>query len=578
MMAAPPDEAEAPRSAHPIRDAVADLQDRIAAAFGIEAGHRAATITQMLERSGRGAAGYWLQLLLAMGIATLGLVLGSAAVVIGAMLISPLMGPIVELGMGLAIGSPFLVIRSFVRTASSVAVVVTSAGLITLTLPFNEITPEIAARTSPTALDLLIATLCAIAAAYTTVRPGSDTTATAAGTAIGIALVPPLCVVGYGLGAEAPRVASGAALLFTANFCAIVLFAVICFLLLGFPQVSTGALEHAELERSPKGAIRRAAAALRFVFGMRYGPLLRVLMPLALLGAVYVPLREALAEVTWEVRVRASIQQMLDAMPRSAVRSSLTVDRESISVRLVTVGRAEDAAKLERELKEKITAAAGRAPTVDVIAVPDAAALQEMAATLKPAASPVPATPEPPDVDLLRAQLATSLARAWPEEAGALLAWRLELPERAAPAVEVVHLGPALGVPGAAMLAEVLARDALAGLVVRDAALPVEPLVASPEEGVAWLVEALGALGWLERVEALHGCVQVPEPPARPRQPVPGAEAVERALRASAPFRTGRLHIDRGPRWSASITAAPCAGMAPEPEPASPASSAPRAP
>ena len=86
-------------------------------------------------------------------------------------------------------------------------------------------TRALTTRTSPTALDLLVAVFCAIAAAYAQVRSGSDTTATAAGTAIGIALVPPLCVVGYGLGTRSREIASGAALLFTANLCAILLFA-----------------------------------------------------------------------------------------------------------------------------------------------------------------------------------------------------------------------------------------------------------------------------------------------------------------------------------------------------------------
>ena len=88
-----------PHAGHPL----ALLQDRIAAAFGIQPADREAIVRAMLERSGRESAGYWLQLLLAMGIASLGLVLGSTAVVIGAMLISPLMGPIIELGMGLAL-------------------------------------------------------------------------------------------------------------------------------------------------------------------------------------------------------------------------------------------------------------------------------------------------------------------------------------------------------------------------------------------------------------------------------------------------------------------------------------------
>jgi uncharacterized membrane protein len=59
----------------------------------------------------------------------------------------------------------------------------------TVALPFHEVTSEIAARTSPTLLDLLLAVFCALMATYTTIRQTADTTAAAAGTAIGIALV-----------------------------------------------------------------------------------------------------------------------------------------------------------------------------------------------------------------------------------------------------------------------------------------------------------------------------------------------------------------------------------------------------
>lgn len=73
--------------------------------------------------------------------------------------------------------------------------------------------------------------------------PGSDTTAAAAGTAIGIALVPPLGTVGFGLGTGALDVAGGAALLFTANLSAILVLAVLSFLLLGFNQVNAAVVE-----------------------------------------------------------------------------------------------------------------------------------------------------------------------------------------------------------------------------------------------------------------------------------------------------------------------------------------------
>ncbi|MGK3982711.1 DUF389 domain-containing protein [Sorangium sp. So ce136] len=552
--------------APPAAPAAAAFQDRIAAAFGITPEAREAIVRGMLDRSARGAAGYWLQLLLAMGIASLGLVLGSGAVVIGAMLISPLMGPIVELGMGLAIGSPFLALRSFTRVAFSIVTVVTGAALLTLMLPFHEVTGEIAARTSPTALDLLIAIFCAIAAAYTTVRPGSDTTSTAAGTAIGIALVPPLCVVGYGIGTRVKSIASGAALLFTANLCAILLFAILCFLLLGYGAVSTAELEHAELAKQKPGAIRRIARALQVFFGLRHGWIFRVMMPLALLGAVYFPLREALARVSWEVRVRGAIQRMLDALPQSTVRSSLTVDHGTVAVRLVTLGRADEAERIEQDLRDKIAAVAGMPPKVDVIAVLDASALEEVAASVRATSAPIDVVRKEPELALLRQELAASLARAWPHAAGPLVASRLRFPENDPVVVEVVHVGPALGDAAADLLGRALSRELGAEVAVQDRAISPEPIIAEPAGGWPWLQAAGPALAWVDEVEALHGCVEVPaDPGEKPRQDVEDLEAVRAALRALPALRAERVHVREGARWRAVVSTAPCAP--PEPAP-----------
>ncbi|MGK3994325.1 DUF389 domain-containing protein [Sorangium sp. So ce1024] len=589
-----------PSSAH----AGAAFQERIAAAFGIEPEAREAVVRAMLDRSGRGAAGYWLQLLLAMGIASLGLVLGSGAVVIGAMLISPLMGPIVELGMGLAIGSPFLALRSFTRVAFSVVVVVTGAALLTLTLPFHEVTAEIAARTSPTALDLLIASFCAIAAAYTTVRPGSDTTSTAAGTAIGIALVPPLCVVGYGIGTRVQSIASGAALLFTANLCAIILFAVVCFLLLGYNAVSTAELEHAELAKQKPGAIRRVARVLEVFFELRYGWIFRVMMPLALLGAVYFPLREALARVSWEVRVRTAIQRMLDGLPQSTVRSSLTVDHGAVAVRLVTLGRAAEAERIEQDLRDKIAAVAGMTPKVDVIAVPDSSALEAMAASVRStAAASIDVVRKEPELVLLRQELTASLAGAWPHAAGPLVTWRLRFPDNEPAVVEVVHVGPALGDAAAELLARELRRALGAEIAVEDRAISPEPIVAEPAGGWPWLHEARQALAWVDEVESLHGCVEVPRAAgekageggaaakagggsaaAKAGEGGAAAKAGEEvapvlaALRSLPALRADRVHVREGARWRVVVSVAPCAPSAPAPADAGAADAAAAAP
>ena len=133
---------------------VRTLQDHLIRLLGSSPEGRIGLVTGMLERNPNEATSYWLQLGVSIGIATLGLVLGSVAVIIGAMLVAPLMGPILALAMGLASGSPFLVLRSTGRILLSVLVAIGGAALITILLPFHELTTELAARTSPTVLDL----------------------------------------------------------------------------------------------------------------------------------------------------------------------------------------------------------------------------------------------------------------------------------------------------------------------------------------------------------------------------------------------------------------------------------------
>jgi uncharacterized hydrophobic protein (TIGR00271 family) len=130
--------------------------------LGCPPARRAELVASLIHRGIEETTGYWLQLIIAAGIATLGLVLGSTAVIIGAMLVAPLMGPIIALGMGLAVGSPVLVWRSTMRVAVSVLLVVAIATGLSLLLPFHELTAEIAARTTPTAIDLATAMFCAI--------------------------------------------------------------------------------------------------------------------------------------------------------------------------------------------------------------------------------------------------------------------------------------------------------------------------------------------------------------------------------------------------------------------------------
>jgi len=377
------------------------VQDYLAARLGVDHEHRVETVVSMLRHNARSVPGYWIQLTLSMGIATLGLVLGSTAVVIGAMLVSPLMGPIIELGMGFAVGSSLLVMRASLRVALSILVVVAGSALLTVSMPFHEMTAEIATRTAPTALDLLVAAFCALTASYITVRPGSDSTAAAAGTAIGIALVPPLCVIGFGLGTFSAATAGGAALLFTANLSAILVLSVLSFFLLGYNQVDAEMVERDFIAppstRSDRIAYR-VHRSIHRAFGSRYGGVMRVLVPTTFLAMVFVPLRQALTDVTWEVRTRDAIRRIVRSEDPDAMQTSLTVDRSALAIRLLVIGTPERARSLEDTLAARVERAVGVTPIVSVIAVSNDRMMRDAAATDSRSAVARPTEPVIPEL------------------------------------------------------------------------------------------------------------------------------------------------------------------------------------
>ncbi len=540
-----------------LRSIIARIQHGAASALGVDEAARTDTVVAMLANNRRRAPGYWIQLTLAMGIATLGLVLGSTAVVIGAMLVSPLMGPILELGMGFAVGSSFLVLRAALRVVLSVLVVVGGAAILTLALPFHEITAEIASRTAPTALDLLVAVFCALTAAYTTVRPASDTTSAAAGTAIGIALVPPLCVAGFGLGTGSLTVAGGAALLFTANLSAILVLAVLSFLLLGYNQVDASTVEQdfigPDETRTGKLAVR-AEAKLRDAFGSRFGLAMRLLIPAVFLAAVYVPLRRALNEVTWEVRARDAIRRILAAEAPHAVQTAVTVERHTVTLHLVLIGSNDLAATVERNLQLSIAASTGVKPTVAVTAVPDAQTLSATTMNRGAAAASADAI----DVATIRQRIGSAIDVEWPASvAGPLAGWELVVPSRATPTIVVRHLGPPLGAAGEALLSSRWSAHVGARLEIRDVVLQPTAVVERLGRERQWTAAAKPMLDWIAVADRAVACVKAPVDTAR--KTTAAQDATVSSLRSSAVARAGRLSMDDSSGWSLRVAIGGCA-------------------
>ena len=198
-------------------------------------------LTERLQHGSESNFDFLSLMALSTAIASLGLIQDSAAVVIGAMLVAPLMMPI--LGAGLAIvqgnlpllrsAAKALLLGYAIALAISVAV-----GVITAT---HNLTPQLEARGNPNLLDLGGAFFSGLAAAYCLARP--DLSAALPGVAIAAALVPPIATTGIALAAGVLEVATGALLLFLTNVAAIVVGAFISLYAGGLrPQSGSGAI------------------------------------------------------------------------------------------------------------------------------------------------------------------------------------------------------------------------------------------------------------------------------------------------------------------------------------------------
>lgn len=179
---------------------------------------------------------YVLLMILSSLLATLGLFLNSPSIVIGAMILAPLMAPIISLSMGLLRSDADLSRRAFATLVFGMLIALSLSALIAYILPFQQITNEIAGRLHPSTLDLLVAVISGVAGALVNSR--ENIAKSLPGVAIAVALVPPLCVSGIGLGWMDLDVFYGAMLLFLTNLTGIILAAGLSFMVIGFAPFS----------------------------------------------------------------------------------------------------------------------------------------------------------------------------------------------------------------------------------------------------------------------------------------------------------------------------------------------------
>ncbi len=296
--------------------------------------HRASTeefkdLYLALRENARPSSAYLTLMVLSTLLATIGLFANSAPVIIGAMILAPLMAPIISLAMAVVRQDSSLMADSLKTLGLGVGLALGCAAALTWMIPLHVVTGEIAARLNPTLLDLGVAIISGIAGAYAHAR--EEVARSLAGVAIAVALVPPLAVSGIGLGWGDWTLFKGSFLLFLTNLFGIVLAGNLTFLLLGF---------------GPFGRARRG-----------------LLVSLALVGVVCVPLGWGFARMVEENAIVRALEGwetdgviVREAMVRSG-------DRLHLSVRLLSSSPL-DSVAVER-VKQTIETRLGRPVTLE---------------------------------------------------------------------------------------------------------------------------------------------------------------------------------------------------------------------
>ena len=209
-------------------------------------------LNEIFERASIPSFGFYFMLSLSTIIATLGLLLNNTATIIGAMIIAPLMNPIITLSYALVASKRKLLQRSFLTLVSGIVLTIIIAYLTTNLLGVRVVRSEIVARIHPNLGDLVVGMAAGAAASFAYTRRSIATALP--GVAISVALVPPLSVVGIGLflgekvtpgvgtSLEEGNLWAGALLLFLTNLVAIVFTAALIFLFQAYGNWQRAAL------------------------------------------------------------------------------------------------------------------------------------------------------------------------------------------------------------------------------------------------------------------------------------------------------------------------------------------------
>ena len=445
--------------------------------LGVDSWDRSAIFTESASAATDNGLPYWMVLVLSGGIATLGLALNSSAVVIGAMLVAPLLAPVIGLALSLAVGDGKLAVQAGAVVLGSTLAVVLVGAVLTMLLPFHTITLEISARTRPTTLDLVIAIFSGLVGAVVTVARGSRLSAAIPGVAISVALIPPLAVAGFGVGVGwNTRLIKGSLLLYGANLAGIVLSGMAVFLLVGMYQsevLDTARRWHREEKTAGLAGWAGGARWTRSI-GVFRSAWARVGLVLAFAIALGFPLSETLAQIARETRVQRAVGETAESLfgveDRAFILSRQVVygsERTQVYLRVATTKWF--GAEAREEFERRASALAGEPVRLSLEQIPARGEDLDQLAALLPGQAPQPVQPPPPPA---------------PSSLGELLAAARDRLQRAT---------AVLALPGDTEIIGVqIATTATGGATLQVAYAAPEPLPAPAQEMVrAQLVRAL---------------------------------------------------------------------------------------
>ena len=314
------------------------------------------------------------------------------------MLISPLMGPIMAAGLALAVADFYLGIKALLSLVISITVAIFFSAFLVWLLPFHSATAEILARTNPNLLDLGVALFSGLAGAVALSRSGDGNgMAALPGVAIAVALMPPLCAMGFGFGSGGNlEIVAGAGLLFLTNLVAIVASAFVIFLLVGMNSPEVHTLARSCREGDPLAALLPRTLTNPAPDGVIGGQLRwRILLLLVILASITVPLRKALLQVASEAVARGTVEEEIKRLiPGTALVSrQVHVASQEIAIELIST-QPVAAAKIETA-RTAIARRTGREVRLTVQAV---ASRSELTLLMDRLRMPAPAPPERPNL------------------------------------------------------------------------------------------------------------------------------------------------------------------------------------